>query len=208
MKTIILGMLTAVSLAFSAGPISFGVKGGIPLNDAFNTVTMGDIHFATNTKRYTVGPELDINLPLGLAIEFDALYRRLDWESTEMGVDTFTHRATTANAWDFPVLLKWRFSPGPIRPYVSVGPTFRNLSNARQVENFFTGSMVQTTTGRPADLSSSFVTGFTAAGGIQLLGHISPEVRYTRWGWNTFRDVSGAFKSNPDQFDFLLGITF
>ncbi len=214
MKKLLLGLLFPTALAFPAGPISIGVKGGVPLNDAFNTVTTGRISYLTNTKRYTIGPELDINLPLGLAVEVDALYRRLNFESTGNEVDVFVRRATTANAWDIPLLLKWRFGKGGIKPYLAAGPTFRGVTNIKQITNFFSepsGSRTQASTSNPAELANQFTTGFTVGGGLQFGGggiHLSPEVRYTRWGWNTFRDPASAFRSNPDQVDVLVGLTF
>lgn len=205
-----MGLLFAAPLAFPGDLFSFGVKGGVPLNDAFNTATTGNLQYLSDTKRFTVGPELDINLPFGFAVEVDALYRRLDFESNQNLVDVFEHQATTSNAWDFPVLVKWRFAPmGPVRPYVGGGPTFRGLTNVHQVTAFFGGtSGGSTSTSSPSELSRQFVTGFTAVGGIQLFKHVSPEIRYTRWGWNTFENPGTAFRSNPDQWDFMLGVTF
>lgn len=190
---------------------SFGVKGGIPLNDAFNTATTGNLSYVANTKRFVVGPEFDINLPAGFAVEIDALYRRLDFESNQNLVDVVAHQSTTSNAWDIPLLLKWRFAPmGPIRPYVGAGPTFRGLTNIHQVTNFFGATTPggSTSTNSPAELNDRFVTGFTAVAGLQLFKHVSPEIRYTRWGWDSFRNPGTAFRSNPDQFDFMLGLTF
>ncbi len=213
MRKLLLGIFCTTALAFPADFLSFGVKGGVPLNDAFNTASTGQIRYVTNTKRYAVGPELDINLPLGLGIEIDALYRRLNFESTSNQVDIFVRRATTANAWDFPLLLKWRLAPGPIKPYFSVGPTFRGLSNLTQrVETFFAPSRPQRSeTTTPAELENRFNTGFTIGGGLQLGGprvKLSPEIRYTRWGWQNFRSVNGLLSTNPDQVEFLVGLTF
>jgi hypothetical protein len=207
MRKLILALLFPVSLAFPAGPISVGVKGGVPFTDAFNTATSGNLRYITHNKYWTVGPELDINLLFGLGIEIDALYQRLNYESTGNFADEVVHAATTANAWDFPVLLKWKFGEGPIRPYVSAGPTFRGLTSVKQVTSFFSPNPASETS-QPPELQNRFSTGFTFSGGLQLLGHISPEIRYTRWGWDTFRNTSGLLKSNPDQVAFLVGITF
>jgi len=202
-----LGLLFAAPFAFSGDLFSFGIKGGVPLNDAFNTATTGQISYLTNTKRFVVGPEFDINLSAGFAVEVDALYRRLDFESNS-NLSTFEHNATTSNAWDLPLLLKWRFaSHGSFRPYVGGGATFRGVTNVHQVTTFFTGN-ASTTTSSPAELHDRFITGFTAVAGIQLFKHVSPEIRYTRWGWDTFRNPGTAFRSNPDQWDFMLGLTF
>jgi len=202
-----LGLLFAAPFASSGDLFSFGIKGGVPLNDAFNTATTGQINYLSNTKRFVVGPEFDVNLPAGFAVEVDALYRRLDFESNS-NLSTFEHNATTSNAWDVPLLVKWRFAPmGPVRPYVGGGATFRGLTNVHQVTTFFTGNAL-TTTGSPSELNDRFVTGFTAVAGLQLFKHVAPEIRYTRWGWDSFRDPGSAFRSNPDQWDFMLGVTF
>lgn len=213
MNKLVLAFLLPASLAFPAGPFSIGVKGGVPATDAFKTVTSGTFRYVDDAKKWTVGPEFDINLPFGLGIEADALYRRLRYESTGTGVDFTVNRVTTANAWDFPLLLKWRFGGGPIKPYLSAGPTFRGLSNLKQVETFFTEPSTTThgETSSPVELRDRFNTGLTLGAGLQIGGagfHVSPEVRYTRWGWDSFRNPAGAFKSNPSQFEGLVGITF
>ena len=199
--------LIVPALACAAGPLSFGIKGGVPFTDAFQAATSGNLSNVTSNKLWTLGPELDVHLPFGLGVEIDALYRRINFESTSSFPNSSIHAATTANSWSFPLLLKYKFVPGPIRPYVSAGPTFRGISNVKQVVSFFDGTPTSPAVGS-AELSSGFDTGITFAGGVQLLGHISPEIRYTRWGWNSFRDTAGLLKSNPDQLEFLVGLTF
>jgi opacity protein-like surface antigen len=210
MRKLVIALLFSAPLAFPAGLFSIGVKGGVPFTDAFNTATSGNLSYVTHNKYWTLGPEFDVNLPFGIGVEIDALYQRLAYESTGNVVDGVVHSATTANAWDFPLLLKWKFAPGPIRPYISVGPTFRGLSNLKQVTSFFSPIPLggTSTTSSPAELQNRFNTGFTLGGGLQLLGHISPEIRYTRWGWDNFRDPSGLLKTSPNQVAFLVGLTF
>jgi opacity protein-like surface antigen len=197
MKRLLVLLLFPAALVFADGLISFGVKGGVPFNDAFHAATDQNIRFITDNNHWTVGPTLDVNLPLGFAVEADLLYRRLRFTQTDL--TALVDNATTANAWDLPLLLKFRFAPGPIRPYVSVGPTFRGLTNVSERIEGFLGQ---------STLKDRFNTGFTLSGGLKLLGHISPEIRYTRWGWDNFKSVGGLFHSNPDQLDFLVGITF
>jgi hypothetical protein len=38
--------------------------------------------------------------------------------------------------------------------------------------------------------------------------HISPEVRYTRWGTANFNSSSGVLTSNLNALDIIIGITF
>jgi opacity protein-like surface antigen len=208
MRRLILALLLPACAAL-AGPISIGVKGGVPFSAVFDATTSGNLSYVTNNKYWTVGPELDLNLPLGFAIEFNALYRRVNYESSGSINGGTVTSSTTANSWDFPLLLKWRILPGPIRPYFSVGPTFRNLSNFKQVSTFFTGGQTTTTsTDNPPEIDRSYNVGFTVGGGVQLLKHISPELRYTRWGWNNITDVTPLLSTKRNQVEFLLGITF
>lgn len=200
MARFLIALLFSAPLAFPAGLFSIGVKGGVPFTDAFNTATSGDLRYVTHNKYWTVGPELDIHLPLGLSVEIDALYRRVNYESSGS-----VQSVTTANSWDFPLLLKYKFPGLVVRPYVSVGPTFNGLTSVNQVTTFFSGTPLEET---PSALQNRFNTGFTLGGGLQLFGHISPEIRYTRWGWDSFRDPSGLLKSNPNQVAFLVGLTF
>jgi Outer membrane protein beta-barrel domain len=205
MKRLLLALLLPASLALG-GPLSFGVKGGVPFTDAFHTATSGNLSYVTDNNFWTVGPELDINFPFGLGIETGVMYRRVSFESSRQLASTLVHAATHADTWEFPLLLKVKLSPGPIRPYVSGGPTFRGVSNIKQVVTFFDSE--PTPAPNQLEFRNRFNVGFTISGGVQLLGHISPEIRYTRWGWNKFRDTSGLLETNPDQLSFLVGITF
>ena len=210
MRRLFLGMLLTAASAFPIQLFNFGVKGGVPFNDAFNAASSGQIKYVTNAPRYTVGPELDINLPFGLGVEVDALYRRLNYSASGNAVDVFFQEAASANAWDIPILLKWRFTPGPIKPYVSVGPTFRGITNFKQrVSNFFGPGGEEISA---SELRDKFTTGFTLAAGLQLgSGHVRlmPEIRWVHWGWETFRSTPpGLLKLNPNQAEFLVGLVF
>lgn len=208
MRLLILSLLTLGS-AFGAGPISLGVKGGVPLTDAFQVGLTGNTGYVTDTKRYTVGPELDINLPFRFAIEFNALYKRLNYSNR--GVDVFS--STSANSWEFPLLIKWRITGGAVRPYVAAGMNVHHLAGLKQVNQFFFGGNSQTTeTNNAAELRNRNSVGGTFAGGLEVhlgLLKVAPEIRYTRWGADTFRSaVSGLLSFNPNQAEFLVGITF
>ena len=63
----------------------------------------------------------------------------------------------------------------------------------------------------PTELNQSTTTGFVLGVGLDvhaLIVHISPEIRYTRWGAKHFLDPNGSFGSNQNQAEFLVGITF
>ena len=75
--------------------ISVGVKGGIPLNDPFAdrtfnyiiatignpfgqaSVISGSTRTYSGSRSFVIGPSIEVQLPLGLSVEVDALYRPL-----------------------------------------------------------------------------------------------------------------------------------
>jgi opacity protein-like surface antigen len=68
-----------------------------------------------------------------------------------------------------------------------------------------------TTTSNPPELHKKTTTGFVVGAGLDvhvLVIHISPEVRYTRWGAQHFLSPNGGLQSNQNQAEFLVGITF
>jgi len=197
----------------SAQLISFGVKGGVPASDAFETARTANLSYLSDTKRYLVGGSAELRLAFGLGVEFDALYRRLNYETTA-GAGGFCSTcgpftaSTRANSWEFPLLLKLRGTSPAVRPFVVGGPSFRALSDVRQ---FITDPLGNRETDHPAELSNRASTGLTVGAGLELGGRfrIVPEVRYTRWGWENFQSPAlPQFRNNQNQVDVLVGISF
>jgi opacity protein-like surface antigen len=194
--------------------ISFGVKGGIPATDAFNAARTGNFRYTSDTKRYLVGGAFELRFPLGLGIEFDALYKRLNYEVVQStaalcptcGDATFS---TSANSWEFPLLFKLRAPTPGLRPYAVAGPSFRHLSGLGQfiVDPFGT----RRETDRPSELQNRFSSGFAVGAGLETGNRfrVAPEMRYTRWGWENFQSAAVPdFRNNPNQLDFLVGVHF
>jgi hypothetical protein len=207
---LVLALGTLATPAF--GQLSVGIKGGVPLTDTFETAREGPLAFFSKTHRSTIGPTVEFHLPLGFSIEFDALYRRINYGSDSASGNLFVATRTKGNAWDFPILLKMRASSGVLRPFVDGGPAFRHVSSLEQ-ETTVTNISGQTVTRteRPLELEERSTPGVAAGAGVEIkLGpiEISPEVRYTRWFRDTFRSGNGLLESNRNQADFLLGITF
>lgn len=205
-------LLMGASAVFSA-PLSLGVKAGVPLTDFFSTVNSPNFGFNSNTKRYLAGPTVELHLPAGFSVELDALYRRFNYESSGSLIDVLTNNRTTGNAWEFPLLLKYNAGHGMVRPFVDGGVSFDTLSGLTQtVTNtiFPNGRTTTSATGNPAELQNSTTTGFVLGGGVDihvLLLHISPEVRYTRWGSQHFQ-LNNFLQSSQNQAEFLVGFTF
>jgi len=211
MRSLLLLLLGAVS-AFSQ-PFSFGVKAGVPLTDFLSTVQGPNFGFNSTTNRYIVGPTVELRLPFGLGIELDALYRHLNYSGTSFGIDTLTSSSTTGGAWEFPLLAKYRFPSKVVRPYVDAGIAWDTLSGLTQTitTTVFPNHTFTMTSSTPQELNQNTTTGFVTGAGVDVhvfFLHLSPEIRYTRWGAQHFLSSNGGLSSNQNQAEFLLGVTF
>jgi hypothetical protein len=199
-------LLGLASFSVSAQPISIGIKAGIPINDALETVQGNNSFnsiYTANNHRYVVGGTIQLNFPGRFSIEGDALYRRLGYTHQTLVFPQPPATTTRANAWEFPILGKYAILPGPVRPFVAAGANFREITGAEQSGG---------TTTVVSELGHDFTAGFTFGGGVELkFGHlrITPELRYTHWGTENFSDpVNSLLHTNKNQGDFMLGITF
>lgn len=212
MKPLCLLFLSAAA-AFSQ-PFSFGVKGGMPMTDFLNAARTQNFTASTTTNRYIVGATAELRLPFGLGVEADVLYRHFRYSSSGLSSITsnLTNMDTTAGAWEFPILAKYRFNGKIVRPFVDAGVAWDKLSGLTQTVKSVVASVTKsTTTSTPAELSKDVTRGYVMGGGVDvkvLLIHISPEVRFTRWGAKHFIDPNGLLNSKQNQAEFLLGITF
>ena len=215
-----------------AQPFSFGVKGGVPPTDFLSATNSSGFGYFPTTNRYIVGPEAELRLPFGFGVEFDALYRHLNYTNFRSGVDVFVNSSTTSGAWEFPLLAKYHFPTKIVRPYVAAGIAWDTLSGLTQTITqtvIPTGVTSTSRTNNPVELGHKTVTGFVAGVGVDLhllFLNISPEIRYTRWGSQHFFTpviavigpgvgivpvppaLLGTIQSNQNQAEFLIGFTF
>lgn len=215
MRCIVLLTLAAVEvLAQSDKPltVSAGFKAGSPLNDPSSQLSL----FSTYAQgRWTGGPTVELHLPYHFSVEFDALYRNSRTNSSapfQLGpnVNAYnTSRITKTNAWDFPLLLKYRFRAGPLRPFVSAGYQWSHESTDFSYWYQCSGPQGSCL---PSDYPveprggeyhfSQTRRGPVAGAGIEFRTRyltISPEVRYNR-------PASGYPRDN--RFTALVGFTF
>jgi opacity protein-like surface antigen len=171
--------------AVRAQPVVAGLKIGVPFTDAFQNQPYPTVASLTaSSNSYTLGPFVEVRLPLSLSIEADALYRGLHFTN-------LTGSASTGQ-WDFPIVAKYKFLKGPVRPYIEGGLDFSHVSD---VANFVT-----------ANHNSNF--GIALGAGVDvhaLVLRISPEVRYEG---DALKNFSGIINSNRNQLAFLVGIGF
>ncbi len=205
MKHMRLALFLVILPAFPQ-KLDFGLKTGVPLTDAFKhglAAPLSPRTYTSDTRRYTFGPTVELRLPLGIGIEFDALYKRLGYDSSILSPAATAE--TRANSWEFPLLVKFR-SPGILfRPFVDGGFSFRTLTGVKQ---FVTGLAGGNT---PPELRDKNSKGYVIGAGFEIgppFVKFSPEFRFTRWGSENFRDTLNLLRTNQNQADFLIGITF
>jgi opacity protein-like surface antigen len=185
-------LLLLVVLPASSQIFSVGVKGGIPITDAYSTrVSSGAIGFSYD-RRYIVGPTAEIHLPFHLSFEVDALYRRNGFQSNGQ----FFSIRTGVNDWQFPLLGKYELGFGPFKPFVDAGVVYRHVTASNSVLR----------------IDNPNSAGFTAGGGITLkllFLRLSPEIRYSYWPSPPYNNSSSqVIWSSQNQADFLVGLTF
>jgi len=225
-SSVLIRYLTAFALALTATSgfaqrVQWGVKAGVPITDYFSALSVpfnpqGRQSYTSSTNRYTVGPTISVSLPFfsALSIEGDALYKRYHFRGTGFGIDTISQEKTTADSWEFPLMLKYTAKGPLVYPFVDVGVSFHRLTDVEQtLRNFIVPNPnpFTSSTDQPPQLDHRFNTGFVIGGGVDihvLVLHLSPEIRYTRWGNQNFRSADGNLTSSQNQAEFLLGITF
>jgi hypothetical protein len=182
----------------SAQSISVGVLGGAPFNDVTNATAQNDLAFVPKSTNFTVGPAIQVNLPLSLRVEVDALYRPYKFRETISNPATFLFTDISASQWRFPFLLQYRFSAPVVKPFLEAGLSFDHL--------FDVSSAAKNITSGPGQLVHQSHAGVVIGGGVDVkipFIRVSGELRFTRQGSADFRDLS-----NLNQAEFLLGVHF
>ena len=205
--------------AWGAGAQTFtlGVVGGVRTTGLF----AGNL--TDESKRSVIGPAADLQLPLHLSLEVDALYRRFGYSDTFVvpilpGSLTVTRERD--NSWEFPLLAKYRVPVSGLHPFAGIGVAPRKVSGRADQSGYTTDFF----TGLPSQpFSSSYKTsydptvGLVVAGGIELgVGRIrlTPQVRYTRWNARFLDEIVRNegflglefYRAPQNQFDVMIGI--
>jgi opacity protein-like surface antigen len=211
----LLSLLFLSAAAAFSQPFSFGAKLGVPMTDFLSAVRSQNFTSSTVTNRYIVGATGEARLPFGLGVEVDILYRHFRYGSTggTTGITTTsTTMETTGGAWEFPILAKYRFKGKIVHPFVDAGVSWDKLSGLTQtITRVVANITTSTNTSNPFELQNGTTRGFVLGAGVDvkaLVIHITPELRFTRWGAKHFIDPNGLLNSNQNQAEFLVGITF
>lgn len=198
--------LSSFAIPALSQQVTIGAKGGVRLT--------GDtpVYGISDSKRYLVGPMLELSLPFHFAVEVDALYGRLGNTFYFPGIGNEADMRTIANSWQFPVLAKYRVPVSGMNPFASIGLAPRYASG--QINTIHYGYY-------PGDVTFSSVDwhahdrAFVIGAGVGMrAGHISiaPELRYLKW--NVPRDPAAynlAYYLQPPhsyEVQFLVGISW
>jgi hypothetical protein len=246
---IILYICLTATAASAQARVHLGVDVGIPLTDTLSSTSNFSVkpsdsfldRYNSVTKRLLIGPAFRLELEHGWGIEFDALYQRVNYDhaivSSTVASFSRSFEQTTANRWQFPLLVQYRWNMSKARPFVEVGPSISRITGSRSTITSFTsspllspsnGSSTSTISGGPGGTWA----GVTMGGGVDLPffhGHLRPEFRYSRWFQQNTGSATGqiagilalypvaittlpsgtpAFRPNQDEAVFLLGMTF
>jgi hypothetical protein len=178
-----LALLVLSGLA-AAQPVGAGLKVGGVLNDILAVRGVPTFaQYSAEAHRYIVGGYFELHLPAQMAVEVDALYRNYAF--------TIAGGSPTVNSWEFPLLLKHKILPGPVKPYFEGGLSFSHLSDIPNVS-----------------INHATNYGIVVGGGVELhlaVLKISPEVRYNGW---IFQSFDGLAQSKRNQVSLLVGIGF
>ncbi len=187
----------------------FAVKGGAPISEVAATRRIGGRGGSglstTNIRRYTIGPTLEVALPLRLRFQADVLYKRLERAEQLSGPGFRTKRGLAANSWEFPLLLKYVWGRGTIRPFAAAGGALRRINSfGDQTTQQFIGVPPPGRVTQFRVQEQLTQSGWVVSSGVRFdasVLKISPEIRYTRW-------TSLRFLPTKNQVEFLLGVMF
>ena len=197
-----------------AQSVSLGILGGVQATRELSPRS-GDP--TDESKRYVVGPLLDVGLARHWSIELDALYRRTGYTDPVYGCcGDYGITRERANSWEFPILAKYNFH----RAFVGGGLSFRTIHGA----DIASGYNVTGLSATPPYYTYTYffnksATDYSALVGVVISGgfsvnagrvRLTPQLRYTRWDqtYVTSYVASQPWSSNENEVSIDLGLTW
>lgn len=190
--------LSLVPVAFGQ-LFSAGIKIGAPLTESFADATYSNVagglsvRSFSDSKKFVIGPMVELHLPFGFSVNADGLYRPLHLTvlnavpGSGSGIQTGSYAS-----WEVTPALRYRFLHTPIvKPFAEAGPSFRFL--AAPLDHYLSGN------------------GFTVGAGVEvklLRLRVTPELRVTRWGSDHNASITFPVQSGQNQAEFLAGFSF
>ncbi len=217
----IFGLISVSGHIALAQSITVGLEGGIRTTDDVS----GSL--TPESKRYIVGPGVDIGLPKRLSVEVDGLYQRFGftgYENACCGLGSAIVRER-ANSWEFPLILKYHLPVRLLHPFVGGGYAARMVHGT----DISSGSFLSGISDNPPmnvytyfynqrmSTNYSVTQGVVVSGGVSFgAGHLrlTPELRYVHWNTpflNQSEDggeSSIPFVSKQNEVFVLVGISW
>jgi Outer membrane protein beta-barrel domain len=208
------GMRRSLAFLLLATPLcaqslSYGIKGGLPLTNALSVAENTE---SVGTQRWTVGPTVELNLPFGVSVGADALYRSFSFTSSLSSVvNSFVN--SSSGHWEVPVYLKYRFGPHLLKPFVEAGVAFDRTGTSGTSGCSSSSGLCGGSPATSTFSSSQWGLGALVGGGVEikaLVVRIAPEIRYTRWekGALSGGGAPPAPTGQPNQAEVLVGVRF
>ena len=223
------GLVFGVAGNLDAQPVSLGIKTGVPLSQLLQTDRVG---VQGLTRRYVVGPVIDVRLPGNFSLEAGVMYKQIDQQSANVFLVGFTcltcedgpYGVTQSqsvfrvgHSWEYPVAIQYHFSaPAMLRPYVEGGHSYNRLTGI-----FLNPSYIPYNPRAPLPqlVSTPYATnlsrsGFLFGAGVEMrlpLIHLTPGFRYTHYDRVQLQELnffgpSLTMVESPNSIDFLVGI--
>jgi hypothetical protein len=201
-----------------AQPFAVGVEGGLQATgDVSGTLT-------PESKRYIVGPKVEVRLPLHLSFEFDALYRHIGFTGYGESCCGSSITRERDHSWEFPMIVKYRL-PGVahLHPFVGIGYDPRIVNGGDVSSGSFLSGMTQnppTSTytyyfNQHRNVSYPTTQGLVISGGVEFRAPhvlITPEVRYVHWNQPFLYEFGGdgtfQYTSRSNELFVLVGLAW
>ncbi len=199
-------LLAAASAAGQT--FSLGVVGGVPVSP--ESQQDSSTHFFA--KPYAVGPIVEVGIRWGISVQASGLYERFHIDQAQgltvgrgSGSIDFGHQYSVgANAWQFPLLLRYTRGRGRVAPFVDAGATLRHLGEftgkGTQVDFYLQSHPAEFRVSSGRDLDAAI----TAGAGVRWragMFDIEPELRFLHW-------TSPYYQPAQNQAMLMLAITF
>lgn len=179
-----------------------GVEGGIRTTDDFFSV--GSFTMTSESKRYIVGPTVEVGLPKRFSVEVDALYHRFGFTALYVAGENFQYVRERTNSWEFPVILKYHLPVRLLHPFVGIGYAPRIVKGKDTGWGESAGCFCYYSSPR-SSTNYPVMQGVVVSGGVSFgAGHFqfTPEFRYTIWTAPNLNNYQWV----PDEASVLLGI--
>ena len=221
-------LLLVLSNANAQIQLHWGVEAGIPITDTLSSYSLNYAsgqdyelsRYNSITKRLLIGPCLRVDLPKGLGLEFDAIYQRVNVDSTfiesfpEIPLYSSTFQQIHANRWQFPLLVQYNRTIRKRDFFVEVGPSISTFVNAKGTlsSSLIEPPIVPTSSTGPVSGQGGTLAGITTGAGMDIPlfhKHLRPEFRYSHWfSANSAVSAGGLFYLTTGNFSTFLAAPY